>query len=56
MKECLENFMTIYSRFFKKTDIFIELVKSISGLISIFEVRLRSLLDCLDSEKTKDPL
>lgn len=49
----LQNFMDIYSSFFEKVDIFVELVKSISGLISTFEVRLRSLPDCLDSSKTK---
>ena len=36
----------------KPINVFVELIKSISGLISTYEIRLRSLVDCLDSEKT----
>ena len=34
-------------------DIFVELIKSMSGLISTYEIRLRNLPDCLYSKKTK---
>lgn len=37
----------------KEKNLFIELIKSIAGLIVTFEARLRSLPDCLDSAKTK---
>ena len=47
--------LTFVSFFDLKGDIvqctLIELIKSISSLISTFEIRLRSLPDCLDSEK-----
>ncbi|KAK8850134.1 hypothetical protein M9Y10_018246 [Tritrichomonas musculus] len=47
--------LTFVSFFNLKGDIvqstLIELIKSISSLISTFEIRLRSLPDCLDSEK-----
>lgn len=53
----ITSFIDSFSSFFEcvkdqETNIFIELVKSISALISTFEIRLRSLPDCLDSEKT----
>ncbi|KAK8835926.1 hypothetical protein M9Y10_040307 [Tritrichomonas musculus] len=58
LKDSLNFFISKYSLFFKAfdekiVDLFVELVKSISGLISTYEVRLRSLPDCLDSKKTK---
>ena len=49
IKESLNNFINKYSLFFKSS----ELIKSISGLITTYEVRLRSLPYCLDSKKTK---
>lgn len=36
----------------KNVDLMIELIKSISGLIATYEIRLRSLPGCLDSRKT----
>lgn len=36
----------------KPINVFVELIKSISGLISTYEIRLRNLVDCLDSDKT----
>ena len=58
LKEALNLFMNKYSLFFTKSDEkiidpFVELVKSLSGLIATFEIRLRSLPGCLDSKKTK---
>ena len=58
LKESLKLFIDTYSQFIKSEDdkiidVFVELVKSISGLISKYEVRLRSLHDCLDSMKSK---
>ena len=58
LKESLNVFISKYSLFFKASedkivDVFVELVKSLSGLIVTFEVRLRSLPDCLDKRKTK---
>ncbi|KAK8841018.1 hypothetical protein M9Y10_027855 [Tritrichomonas musculus] len=58
LKDSLNLFINKYSLFFrasneKVVDLFVELVKSLSGLISTYEVRLRSLPDCLDSKKTK---
>ena len=58
IKESLNNFIDKYSLFFKSSDdkivdLFVELIKSISGLITTYEVRLRSLPYCLDSKKTK---
>ena len=37
----------------RQIDVFVEFVKSISGLITTYEIRLRNLPDCLDSEKNK---
>ncbi|KAK8888725.1 hypothetical protein M9Y10_033459 [Tritrichomonas musculus] len=56
LKEALTLFINKYTSFFKASDekivdLFVELVKSISGMITTFEVRLRSLPDCLDSKK-----
>lgn len=42
-----------YLKRFPSLGIQIELIKSISALISTYEIRLRSLPDCLDSEKTE---
>ncbi|KAK8849983.1 hypothetical protein M9Y10_018577 [Tritrichomonas musculus] len=58
LPDSLDVFIKQYSSFFKSSDekiidVFVELVKSISGLITTFEVRLRSLPDCLDSKKNK---
>ena len=58
LKEALNLFINKFSMFFKSSeekiiDVFVELVKSISGLITTFEVRLRSLPYCLDSKKNK---
>lgn len=58
LSESLNIFINKYSTFFKSSDgkiidVFVELVKSISGLITTFEVRLRSLPDCLDSKNNK---
>ena len=58
LKSALTLFIDKYSSFFnsseeKIVDVFVELIKSISGLIATYEVRLRSLPDCLDSKKTK---
>lgn len=36
----------------RKVDLFVELVKSLSGLITTYEIRLRSLPVCLDSNNT----
>lgn len=58
----IKNSITVFLNNFKSCisndlnapiDVFVELVKSISGLISTYEVRLRSLPDCLDSNSTK---
>ena len=55
VKESISLFVDNYASFFfnPHADVFIELVKSISGLIATYEIRLRSLPDCLDSKKTK---
>ena len=51
----ISSFIEKFTSFFnnKPINIFVELIKSISGLISTYEIRLRSLVDCLDSDKTK---
>lgn len=49
----LSIFFRCFCGYFQMSDINVELVKSISGLISTYEVRLRALHDCLDSAKTK---
>ena len=56
--DSISSFLDNFSSFFdciknNQLNIFIELIKSISGMVSTFEIRLRSLPDCLDSEKTK---
>ena len=50
----ISSFIKKVTSFFnnKPINVFVELAKSISGLISTYEIRLRSLVDCLDSEKT----
>lgn len=59
LKEGLSLFIDKYSLFFtsyrsgKIIDLFVELVKSLSGLISTFEVRLRNLPGSLDSKINK---
>ena len=58
LKGSLNLFIRNYSNFVKSSndkivDVFVELVKSISGLIVTYEVRLRNLSDCLDSNKSK---
>ncbi|KAK8888327.1 hypothetical protein M9Y10_039394 [Tritrichomonas musculus] len=57
-KNSLTLFIDNYSSFFRvgndrTVDVFVELVKSISGLISTYEIRLRSLPGSLDSKKNK---
>ena len=57
LKESLKSFIETYSKFIesqddKIIDVFVELVKLISGIISTFEVRLRNLPDCLDWKKS----
>lgn len=55
----IDSFVEKFASFFKYLKRFpslgiqIELIKSISALISTYEIRLRSLPDCLDSEKTE---
>lgn len=56
-KESINVFIEKYSNFFislndRVVDVFVELVKSLSGLIATYETRLRNLPDCLDSTKT----
>lgn len=58
LSAALDLFLGKYSLFFKSPservfDVFAELVKSISGLIVTYEVRLRSLPDCLDSKRSR---
>ena len=58
LKESLNFFLRNYSNFVKTSndkivDVFVELVKSISGLIVTYEVRLRNLPNCLYSKKSK---
>lgn len=48
-------FIEKFKSFLSKTDnVFIELIKSISGLIVTYEIRLRNIKKCLDSSKTFD--
>ncbi|KAK8881373.1 hypothetical protein M9Y10_004109 [Tritrichomonas musculus] len=53
IKNSISNFIVHFTSSFensvdKQENMFVELVKSISGLISTYEARLRSLPDCLD--------
>ena len=56
LKAALDFFIDKFSLFFvssndKLVDVFVELIKSLSGVIATYEVRLRNLPDCLDSNK-----
>lgn len=65
VQAAINNFITFYMKHFthfldkefnlesamQRTDLFVELIKSISGLISTYEVRLRSFPGCLDAKK-----
>lgn len=58
IKDSISGFIKNFTDFFDKTskreaNLFIELAKSIGGLISTFEIRLRNLPDCLDSNKNR---
>lgn len=55
IKNSIDGFIQNFTNFFdnKSANFVIELVKSISGLIATFEIRLRNLPDCLDSSKNK---
>lgn len=47
-----EKVVKVDDLFYKKdVDLFIELIKSLSSLICTYEIRLRNLPDCLDSNK-----
>ena len=55
LKDALETFIKKYSLLFtnQEIDVFVELIKSLSGLIATYEIRLRNLPGCLDSKKNK---
>lgn len=56
IKDSISGFISNFTNFFDKSskreaNLFIELAKSIAGLMTTFEIRLRNLPDCLDSNK-----